>query len=71
MLKWKVWRHGLIFKLERNGVSGTPFKLFKNYLSKRKRRVVLNGFSDCGDIKSGVPTKCVFDPLIFLFILMT
>ena len=43
----KVWHDGLIFKLEQNGISGNILKLFQNYLSNRKQRVVLNGsYSD-------------------------
>ena len=63
----KVWHDDLIFKLEQNGVSGTLLKLFKNYLSNRKQRVVLNGFSvDYDDIKSGVSQGSVLSPLLFL-----
>ena len=39
----KVWRDGLIFKLEQNGISGNPLRFFQNYFSNRKQRVVLNG----------------------------
>ena len=39
----KVWHEGLIYKLEQNGISGNLLGLFKNYLSYRKQRVVLNG----------------------------
>ena len=39
----KVWHDGLIFKLRQTGVSGTLLKLFEDYLSNRKQRVVLNG----------------------------
>ena len=39
----KVWHDGLIFKLKQNGVSDGLLKLFQNYLSNRKQRVVLNG----------------------------
>ena len=36
-----------MFKLEQNGVSGNILKLFENYLSNRKQRVVPNGsYSD-------------------------
>ena len=39
----KVWHDGLVFKLEQNGISGSLLKLFQNYLSHSKQRVVLNG----------------------------
>ena len=63
----KVWHDGLIFKLEQNGISGNLLKLFQNYLSNRKQRVVLNGtFSDYSSIESGVPQGSVLGSLLFL-----
>ena len=63
----KVWHEGLIFKLEQNGISGGLLKLFGNYLSNRKQRVVLNGsYSEYSIIKSGVPQDSVLGPLLFL-----
>ena len=63
----KVWHDGLIFKLEQNGISGNLLKLFQNYLSNRKQRVVQNGtFSDYSSIESGVPQGSVLGPLLFL-----
>ena len=41
----KVWHDGLIFKMRQNGISGKLLKVLQNYLSNRKQRVVLNGFS--------------------------
>ena len=63
----KVWHDGLIFKLKQNGVSGSLLKLFEDYLSNRKQRVVLNGSaSDYEDIRAGVPQGSVLGPLLFL-----
>ena len=63
----KVWHEGLIFKLEQNGVSGNMLKLFQNYLSNRKQRVVLNGScSDYSSIESSVHQGSVLCPLLFL-----
>ena len=41
----KVWRDGLIFKLQENGISGNLLKVLKHFLTNRKQRVVLNGQS--------------------------
>ena len=63
----KVWHDGLIFKLRQNGISGSLLKLFQNYLSNRKQRVVLNGsHSYHSGIESGVPQGSVLGPLLFL-----
>ena len=39
----KVWHEGLLFKLERIGISGNLLSLLKSFLSNRFQRVVLNG----------------------------
>ena len=63
----KVWHDGLIFKMRQNGISCKLLKLLQNYLSNRKQRVVLNGFSsDYSSIESGVPQGSVLGPLLFL-----
>ena len=63
----KVWHDGLIFKMRQNGISGKLLKLFQNYLSNKKQRVVLNGFSSgYSSIESGVPQGSVLGSLLFL-----
>ena len=54
-------------KLEQNGVPGALRKLFKNYLSNRKQRVVLNIFLLIMVIfQSGIPQGSVVGPQLFL-----
>ena len=53
--------------MRQNGISSKLLKLFQNYLSNRKQRVVLNGFSsDYSSIESRVPQGSVLGPLLFL-----
>ena len=62
-----VWHEGLIFKVEQNGISGNLLKLFQNYLSNRKQRVVQNGsYSEYSSIESGVSQGYVLGPVLFL-----
>ena len=39
----KAWHDGIIFKLTQNGILGNLLNLLRDFLNKRKQRVVLNG----------------------------
>ena len=63
----KVWHKGLLYKLEKSGVTGNLLSWFNDYLHDRKQRVVLHGQSSSwGTINAGVPQGSVLGPLLFL-----
>ena len=63
----RVWHDGLLFKLEKNGVSGNLFQLIESFLSDRFQRVLPNGQrSDWETIQAGVPQDSILGPLFFL-----
>ena len=62
----RVWRHGLLFKLKQNGVSGNSFQLIKRFLSGRFQKVLLNDqTSDWETIQAGVSQGSILGPLFF------
>ena len=63
----RVWHEGLIYKIQSTGISGTPLKLIKSFLSGRFQHVLLNGqTSSWSPILAGVPQGSILGPLIFL-----
>ena len=63
----RVWHEGLLFKLNKIGISGNLLNLIRNYLSGRKQRVIIKGqTSDWGSIDAGVPQGSILGPLLFL-----
>ena len=62
----RVWHDGLLYKLERCGISGQLLSLIKSFLKARKQSTVLNGqCSSWGDISVGVPQGSILGPLFF------
>ena len=55
---YEVWHDGLLFKLKNYGISGSLFKIIKDFLANHQQRVVLNGKSSCwSSITAGVPQQ--------------
>ena len=63
----KVWREGIIFKLEQNGISGKLLSVLSNFLKDRKQRVTLNGkVSSWAGVNAGAPQVSILGFLLFL-----
>ena len=64
----RVWHEGLLFKLERIGISGNLLSIHRSFLSNRFQRVVLNG--QCcrwSSVLAGVPEGFILVPATRLF----
>ena len=63
----RIWHDGLLHKLSCIGISGNLSNWFRDYLSERKQRVVINGFaSDFKPVNVGLPQRSILSPLLFL-----
>ena len=62
----RVWHKGLIFKLKQNGIDGDLLEWISDYLSGRKRKVVIrNTLSSLMKVEAGVLQGSVLGPLLF------
>ena len=63
----KVWYESLLLKLNQNGISGNLLKRLRDFLSRWKQRVILNGqHSSWDNVTAGVPQSSVLGVLLFL-----
>jgi hypothetical protein len=52
----RVWHRGMLVELENNGIKGSLFRWFENYMYDSSQGVVLNGVqSNSLPINAGVP----------------
>ena len=66
----KVWHNGLIFKLERNGISYIILNAITDFISFRKQQVILNEqASPWASTEEGEPQGFILGPLLlFIYI---
>ena len=63
----RIWHEGLVYKIRFTGISGTPLKIIKSFLSGRFQLVLLNALaSSWSPILAGVPHGTILVPLFFL-----
>ena len=63
----RLWHKGLIEKLKSYGINGKLLYWLKDYISERKKQVLLNNsISTPGTLKLGVPQGSVLVLLLFL-----
>ena len=62
----KVWHDGIILNLTQNGISGNLLRLLRNFLSERRKRVVLNRQVSTWTNVTAVPQVSILDSLLFL-----
>ena len=63
----RVWHQGIIFKLNKYGISGSLNNWFKSFMSNRMQRVVVDGHSsNYGIVNAGVPQGSVLGSMLFI-----
>ena len=61
-----MWHDDIIFKLTQNGMSGNLLNLLRDFLNKRKQRIILNGqYSPWKNVSAAVPQGSILGPLLF------
>jgi ribonuclease HI/endonuclease/exonuclease/phosphatase family metal-dependent hydrolase len=63
----KVWKDGLLVKLQRGGICGNMYRWTKSYLHNRRARVQVNGQQgQTVLLRQGVPQGGVLSPTLFI-----
>ena len=64
----KVWKDGLLVKLQRSGIEGNLYRWTKSYLHNRRARVMVDGYSGQKVLlRQGGPQGGVLSPTLFIF----
>ena len=64
-----IWHKGLLYKLQKVGITGPLLQWLTHYLNNRKQGETLPGaFSQWPTLKAGVPQGSMVGPLLFLFL---
>lgn len=62
-----VWQNGLLYKLNKIGITGNAWRWIKSFINNRRFKVLnYDTYSDWYDINAGVPQGSVLSPLLFL-----
>ena len=62
----RVWRHGLLYKAAKLGITGNILRWLSNYLEERTQSVVIHGHvSQKVNAECGVPQGAILSPILF------
>lgn len=65
-----LWRHGLLTKISKMGITGNVYTYIQNFLTNRTMQVrVGNKFSDTHTLENGTPQGSVISPILFLLMI--
>jgi len=65
-----LWRHGLLAKISKMGITGNVYTYIQNFLTNRTMQVrVGNKFSDTHTLENGTPQGSVISPILFVLMI--